>query len=107
MWSQARAIVWAQWRSVRNHLPGANKSGLAFTILIGLAWYGGFAVMAALLGTVMSDPNDISGIQKILPTILLISFLYWQLIPVLMASMGSSIDLKKLLVYPVPYSQLF
>jgi ABC-2 type transport system permease protein len=107
MWSQARAIVWAQWRSVRNHLPGANKSGLAFTILIGLAWYGGFAVLAALLGSVMSDPNDIAGIQKILPTILLISFLYWQLIPVLMASMGSSIDLKKLLVYPVPYSQLF
>ena len=107
MWSQARAIVWAQYRSTRNHLPGANKAGIAFTILIGLGWYGGFGVLAALLGMVMTDANDLAGIQKTLPTILLIAFLYWQLIPVLMASMGSSIDLKKLLVYPVPYTQLF
>jgi ABC-2 type transport system permease protein len=107
MWGQAQAIVWAQSRSVRNHLPGSNKAGIAFTALIGVAWYGGFVVIGAILGSVMADGNDIAGIQKILPTVLLIAFLYCQLIPVLMASMGSAIDLKKLLVYPVPNTQLF
>jgi ABC-2 type transport system permease protein len=107
MWSQARAIVWAQWRSIRNHLPGASKGGIVFTILIGFGWYGGFAILAAMLAPVMADANDLAGIQKTLPLVLLLAFLYWQLIPVLMASMGSSIDLKKLMVYPVPYNQLF
>ncbi len=32
---------------------------------------------------------------------------YWQLAPVLMASLGASLDLKKLLVYPIPPTQLF
>jgi len=37
---------------------------------------------------------------------LLMCFLYWQLIPVLMASMGSSLEIKKLLVYPIPRGKL-
>lgn len=32
---------------------------------------------------------------------------YWQLMPVLSASMGSSLDLRKLRVYPVPHRKLF
>lgn len=107
MWSQACAIVWAQWRSVRNHLPGANRAGLILSSLLAAAWYGTFVLAAFLLGSVMADPNDLAAIQKVLPTTLLIGFLYWQIVPVLMVSMGSSIDLKKLLAYPIPYSQLF
>jgi len=107
MWSQARAIVWAQWRSVRNHLPHANKAGIAFTILISAGWYGSFLFLAALLASVMSNANDLAGIQKVLPAALLLSFLYWQIVPILMVSMGSSIDLKKLLAYPIPRAQLY
>jgi ABC-2 type transport system permease protein len=33
--------------------------------------------------------------------------LYWQLAPILVASMGASLDLKKLLVYPIPTRSLF
>jgi len=38
---------------------------------------------------------------------LLLVFLYWQVIPVLMAASGASLDLRKLQAYPVPVSQLF
>ena len=33
--------------------------------------------------------------------------LYWQVMPILSASMGSSLDMRKLMVYPVPHAKLF
>ena len=32
---------------------------------------------------------------------------YWQMMPILSASMGAGLDLRKLMVYPVPHRQLF
>src|SRR6185369_16411875 len=32
---------------------------------------------------------------------------YWQLMPILSASMGSALDLRKLLAYPIPHRKLF
>ena len=32
---------------------------------------------------------------------------YWQMMPILSASMGAGLDLRKLLVYPVPHRKLF
>ncbi len=34
-------------------------------------------------------------------------FLYWQVVPLLMAATGASLDLRKLQAYPIPVSQLF
>jgi ABC-2 type transport system permease protein len=107
MWNQARAIVWAQWRSLRNHIPRSSIAGLIFSGLLAAVWYGGFAFLAAVAGYVLAQPDEIEFIRKILPTALLLCFLYWQLIPVLMASMGSSLEIRKLLVYPIPPRQLF
>ncbi len=75
--------------------------------LLTLIWYGGFAFLAGLAAILLSNPDELSLIRDVLPSALLICFLYWQLIPVLMASMGSSLDIKKLLVYPIPTGQLF
>src|SRR5580700_2357849 len=107
MGSQARAIVWAQWRTTRNHFPRSNKAALAVNAFLTLVWYGGFAFLAGLAAILLSNPDELSLIHDVLPSALLVCFLYWQLIPVLMASMGSSLDIKKLLVYPVPTAQLF
>jgi len=107
MWSHASAIVWAQWRSTWNGFPRANKVGLAFTTLLRAVWYGAFLYLAFFAGLVLSRPEEVEPFQTILPPALLLCFLYWQLIPVLMASTGSSLDLRKLLVYPVPTSELF
>src|SRR5271166_3394179 len=107
MWNQAGAIVWAQWRSARNHLPRANVAGLVFTSGLTAIWYGGFAYVAVIVGFLLSRRDELEAFHKILPPALLVCFLYWQIIPVLLTSMGASLDLRKLLVYPIPHRTLF
>ena len=107
MWNHARAILWAQWKTIRNYLPRANAGGLVFTVIIGAIWYGGFAFLAAVIGSLMANLDELPAIAKLFPSLLFLLFLYWQIVPILMVSMGSSLDLKKLLVYPIPPGQLF
>src|SRR5271156_6666018 len=107
MWNQASAIVWAQWRSTRNHLPRANRGGLIFTSVLTAIWYGAFFYLAVLAGILLSQPVELPAFNKILPAALLLCFLYWQVIPVFLTSMGASLDLRKLLVYPIPKRTLF
>ncbi|MBV9769948.1 MAG: hypothetical protein JOZ32_10280, partial [Bryobacterales bacterium] len=107
MWKQVSAIVWAQWRSTRNHLPRANVAGLVFTAVLTALWYGTFVYLAVVAGILLSRPGELPAFHRILPAALLICFLYWQVIPVLLTSMGSSLDLRKLLVYPIPKRGLF
>jgi ABC-2 type transport system permease protein len=107
MGAQARAIIWAQWRTLRNYLPRSNKVTFWLTGFFGVVWYGGFAFLAVFAGILFSRADELTFIHTALPSALLMCFLYWQLIPVLMASMGSSLEIKKLLVYPVPRGKLF
>src|SRR6267154_445049 len=107
MGKQVGAIIWAQWRTLRNYLPRSNKITFWLTGLFGLVWYGGFAFLAVFAGILFSQADEFNFIHAALPTALLMCFLYWQLIPVLMASMGSSLEIKKLLVYPIPRGKLF
>jgi ABC-2 type transport system permease protein len=107
MWNQARAIVWAQFRTARNYIPRSNKAGLIFSALLMAFWYAGFGFLAVLAGIFLANPDELYFVHRVLPTVLLMCFLYWQLIPILMASTGSALDLKKLLAYPIPHQQLF
>ena len=43
----------------------------------------------------------------VLPMSLAVITVYWQVAPVVSASMGASLDLKKLIVYPIPRERLF
>ena len=38
---------------------------------------------------------------------LILGFFYWQVVPLMLATAGASLETKKLIVYPVPHSQLF
>jgi ABC-2 type transport system permease protein len=104
---QTRAIVWAQWCSTRNRFFRANRAGTAFTTLLGVVWYGGFCYLAVVVAFLLSNPDEPASLRIALPAAFLICFLYWQLIPVLTASMGSSLDIRKLLVYPIQRRDLF
>ena len=42
-----------------------------------------------------------------MPGGLLLIFLYWQVVPLLMAATGASLDMRKLKAYPIPVRQLF
>ena len=97
--NQSLAILWAQWRSLRNFFP---RRGVGWTAVVGLIWYGFWIAAAYAVMLLTSSPmsGGLSGA-------LLLVFLYWQIIPVLMAASGASLDLRKLQAYPVPVSQLF
>jgi ABC-2 type transport system permease protein len=106
-WNQVRAIAWAQWRSSWNRLPGINKDSAAVTALVALLWYGGIATLAAGAGILMAQAGHERFVPLVMSPVLFLMFVYWQLVPVIMASTGSALDLRKLLVYPVPRDALF
>ncbi|MGA2595442.1 MAG: hypothetical protein ABSH09_00380 [Bryobacteraceae bacterium] len=103
----ARAILWAQFRGMRNSLPRSNKLGLAFTIIVGVIWYGIFTIVALGAAALMSRQSEMATIARILPGGLMLVYLYWLALPMLLASKGSSLELSKLLVYPIPPAEFF
>ena len=103
---QTRAIVWAQWRSIFNRYP-RQKVGLAFTWVFTLIWYGGFASLGFAAAWSLPLVTDHRLLVHILDIGLLVAFLYWQLMPLLMVSSGLSLDLKRLMVYPIPERRMF
>src|SRR5579871_5866216 len=107
VWYQARAIVWAQARTVRNYLPRSNIAGTLFSGLAMALLYGVFVFLGVVAAILLANPDDMEFARRVLPAALLLCFLYWQVIPILMASTGASLDIRKLLVYPIPHRQLF
>ena len=105
--SQTRAILWAQARMILNHFPRSARGGFVVGIIISAVWYCLWSVMAFFAYRLLSDPGDEKITALILSGGLLLIFLYWQLIPVLMAATGASLEIKKLIVYPIPLGQLF
>lgn len=104
--AQVRAIVWAQWRILWSKLPRAG-GGFWFTLVFTSLWYlmiaGGATAIAWFLPQIQPQDN----LLRILKNGLFLCTLYWQLIPVVLVSSGLTLDLKRLLVYPIPYRQLF
>jgi ABC-2 type transport system permease protein len=107
MGARAAAILWAQYRTLWNRFPLSNKLSLIFSAVVGVAWYAGFAFLGVLAAIVMSNPNELPTIAKILPGGLLLAFLYWQVVPLLLVSTGSALDIKRLVAYPIPKSEMF
>jgi ABC-2 type transport system permease protein len=102
--TQAGAILWAQWRTLYNFYP---RRGVAWTAVVGVIWYGLWTVAAIAFLRVFSNPDELPVIRIALPGGLLLLFLYWQVVPLLLATTGSSLDLRKLRSYPIPENQLF
>jgi len=97
--NQARAILWAQWRISRSFFM---RRGIGWVAIVSLIWYGFWIAAAFVVMLLTSSPMSTS-----LAGIFLVVFLYWQVVPVLMAATGASLDLRKLQAYPIPVTQLF
>jgi ABC-2 type transport system permease protein len=95
------AILRAQWLSMRVGGRGSVAGAVS-----GLLWYGlwFFAGCAAWYWTAHAAAAPL-GFN--LPIGLLLVCFYWQLVPVLSASMGAALDMRKLLAYPIPHGKLF
>ncbi|MGE5571214.1 MAG: hypothetical protein ACM3S5_19440 [Rhodospirillales bacterium] len=106
MSSQVTAILWAQWRTLRNFRPAEGRSGRVISIAMGLIWYGMWAGLAVAIGFAAASFDRVR-LEAALPWGLMGVFFYWQLAPLMTGSAGLSIDTRKLLLYPVPARRLF
>jgi ABC-2 type transport system permease protein len=96
------AILRAQLLSMR---MGARR-GATFSFITGLIWYGFWSFLAFLIEA-LTVQSDAAALRSWIPAGLLLVCLYWQLVPIVSTSMGSGLDMRKLLVYPVPHRKLF
>lgn len=106
MASPFAAILWAQWRALWNIRAGEGRWGRALGLAGGAVWYGIWAAVgigAFAAGREVGPDHLVQGV----PWALLVVSSYWQLAPILSASLGASLDIRKLLFYPIPRGELF
>lgn len=96
------AILRAQLLSMR---PGSSR-GFGLGLAAAFFWYG-FWLFAAWWVAYFAATASAATLRYAAPLGLLVVCLYWQAMPVFSVSMGSSLDLRKLLVYPAPHEKLF
>jgi ABC-2 type transport system permease protein len=105
---QSLAILWAQWRSIANYHGRSHRGHrFPFTLLFAVLWYGMWSFLAVSVMRVAADPNDLELLRRAAPSSMLLIFAYWQIVPIIMVSTGLSLDLNRLIVYPIPHAQLF
>jgi ABC-2 type transport system permease protein len=105
---QVRAICWAQAKVVYNRFAGGGSAGGRATYWIsGLIWYGTFSFLAWVAASALPALNERATLATALTGVLFLATLFWQLIPVMLASTGVSLDLRRLMVYPIAPARLF
>jgi ABC-2 type transport system permease protein len=95
------AILRAQLLSMR-----VGSRGRVFGVITGLFWYGIWVVVACAVYLAVSAASA-AQLRLWMPWGALGVCAYWQAMPILSASMGSALDMRKLMVYPVPHAKLF
>jgi len=105
--NQIRTILWAQFRLLRNIYARGRGARTSVTLALAAIWYGLWAFGAVLTAVLLASAAVDDRLERLLAHGLLGVTLYWQLIPILTASGGASLDLRLLLPYPVPRRRLF
>ncbi|MEJ5367691.1 MAG: hypothetical protein WHT08_05180 [Bryobacteraceae bacterium] len=105
---QILAIVGAQFRVLRNRITGGRLgAGRIFYWFSMAVWYALVAFLAWLAAVSLPAIHSREQLSAVSSTILFGLMAFWQLMPVMMAASGLSLDLKRLLVYPIPERMLF
>lgn len=86
---------------------GVRRGGVVFSAITGLVFYGFWTLLATGAASYFANPDNAAAFVPALSSGLLFVTLYWQLAPVISAGFGASLDLRKLLVYPIPRGKLF
>jgi ABC-2 type transport system permease protein len=102
---QIAAIFRAQWRTIRNHLPRTG-TGTVLLWLLSAIWYAVFAAIGFALAVLFASA-PLAEIREYLPAGLLEALLFWQIFPLMTLSAGWSLELQKLVIYPLRIRTLF
>jgi ABC-2 type transport system permease protein len=101
------AILYAQLLSMRPRKGRALRGGAVFSVFTTLIFYSVFAFFGFSMELLFSNADMAGRFGQLLSGVLLLMTGYWQIAPVVTASFGASIDLRKLMAYPVPRRELF
>ncbi len=105
--AQLRAILWAQFRAQRNYYLRAHKAGIFLSWFSGFLWYSLWVAVGTGAALLTGGAVRREMLEPALVSALFFVFFFWQLFPVMLASSGAFLDVRRLLVYPIPPSQLF
>jgi ABC-2 type transport system permease protein len=104
---QARAVVRAQWRIAANMYRGKGAAGYIIYIVFSVVWYGAWLAAGVFVVPAVARANPADLQTKILPLGLFAAMLWWQVVPLLLASSGAALDVGRLRVYPIRHADLF
>jgi ABC-2 type transport system permease protein len=90
LFTHARAILWAQMRSLINFYTRGHFGMLIFTLVMSAFWYGLLMFGGVTASMVTADPRQLPMLQRTGSSALFFMFLYWQVVPILMASTGAA-----------------
>ncbi len=96
------AILRAQAISMRM----GKRRGAALSALVAVLWYGMWAGVACAVFA-LAYAARLAALRVYAPLGFLGVFVYWQIAPVLTANLGSALDTRKLLAYPIAHGKLF
>ncbi|MDE3198865.1 MAG: hypothetical protein KGN84_21125 [Acidobacteriota bacterium] len=99
------AILRAQLLSMRPR--AGRRGGIAFAWIASLIFYGFWSFFGWGAMLFFSEPDQVAYFLPVMSSGLALVMLYWQFVPVISASFGASIEMRKLLAYPVPHGKLF
>ena len=99
--NQIHALLQVQYRSFVKSLRGQGRGlRLSASIVFGVLWYGlwtAAATGAALIPNLIGRED----VETSLGGILLFAMGYWQLAPLMTLSLGVSLEMSKVMIYPV------
>jgi len=105
--AQVRTLLELQRRSIANAFRDRRqRHGLIASAVTGALWYG-LWVLVAVICAVTPSFIGTDEIESALPGFLLFAMAYWQLSPLVTLSLGVSLEMRKLALYPVSAPTLF
>lgn len=105
--TQSRVILATQWKMLMNFYRRHGQVGFVISSIVSLIWYSSFILLAVLAS------NHLAHLDLKKPNVpwlgigFFFAFIYWQGMPLAMASVGGLLDIRKLKAFPVSSSDLF
>ncbi len=102
-----RAILWVQARTLWNFYRRGSWGVTAISTLLTAGWYGMVAFGAVSVSILVANPPEGFELGKFGARFLFLMLVYWQFVPIVTASTRMSLDIKRIIVYPIGRGQLY
>jgi ABC-2 type transport system permease protein len=106
MSSRVSIIFAAQWKSLLHIRRLGARGGRILAAFLWVFWYGLWAFLGLAAAAYTATASQVS-LETAVPLIFMGTCLFWQLAPIVTAEAGASLDIRKILIYPISDGDLF